>query len=66
MLQERKASIEDRITTVIRSADPAHLAEPGLETLKRQFKFELDKITEDETLIRQVLIPKLLQTRSAL
>ena len=63
---EREATIKDRINTVIRSADPKQLNEPRLETLRRQVKFELDKITGDESLVQEVLIPKLLQSRSSL
>lgn len=66
LVEERQGTIEDRINTVIRGADPAHLNEPGLETLRRQIKFELDKVSGDPSLLLEVLIPKLLQSRSNL
>ncbi len=66
LIEEREATILDRINTVIRSADPKHLNEPGLETIRRQIKFELDKILQDDSLILELLVPKLLQTRASL
>lgn len=54
----RKNTIEDVISRVIRSADERHLAEPGLETVKRQIRFELGSLLGDESLIEQVLIPE--------
>lgn len=66
LVEERRGTVLDRINTVIRGADPNHLNEPGLETLRRQIKFELDKIWGDAALIRELLIPQLLQTRSNL
>lgn len=53
----RAGTVEDTIGRVIRSADERHLAEPGLETLKRQVRHELGKLLGDEELIEQVLIP---------
>ena len=63
---ERGATIRDRINTVIRGADPKHLNEPGLETLRRQIQFELNKIIGDDSLILELLIPQLLQSRTSL
>lgn len=60
----RLARIQDTINVVIRSAEPAQLCEPGLETLRRRLKREFDKIFGDETLIKQVLIPQILQSGS--
>ena len=55
---ERRAStVEDTISRVIRSADERHLNEPGMETLKRQIRYELSSLLGDDTLIEQVLIP---------
>jgi hypothetical protein len=35
-VQERQNTINDRVTTIIRSADPKFMNEPGLETIRRQ------------------------------
>lgn len=66
LVELRRATIHDRITTVIRGADPKFLNEPGLETIRRQVKFELDKVFGDEKLINELLIPELLQSSSNL
>ena len=66
IVEERGDTICDRINTVIRGADPKHLNEPGLETMRRQIKFELDKILGDDSLVLELLIPKLLQSRANL
>lgn len=57
-LEFRKATIDDAISRIIRSADEQHLAEPGLETLKRQIRYELSALLGDDTIIEQVLIPE--------
>ena len=57
-LEKRKSTIEDTLSRVIRSAEERQLAEPGLETLKRQFRYELSTLIGDEHLIEQVLIPE--------
>lgn len=57
-LKNRKATINDAISRLIRSAEEKHLAEPGLETLKRQIRFELSSLMGDDTIIEQVLIPE--------
>ncbi len=64
LLELRKSTIQDRVTTVIRSADPKYLQEPGLETIRRQIKHELDKVLGDDKIIVELLIPKLLQSSS--
>lgn len=66
IVEERGDTICDRINTVIRGADPKHLNEPGLESMRRQIKFELDKILGDDSLVLELLIPKLLQSRANL
>lgn len=66
LVEAKQARIEDRVNTVIRSAEPRHLNEPGLETLKRRLKFELDRIFEDPRLVQEVLIPYLVQSGSGL
>jgi flagellar basal body-associated protein FliL len=44
-IKDREALIKDRIRTIIAQADPEKLvgaSEPGLETLRRQVKYQLD------------------------
>lgn len=62
LAEARKARILDRVNYVVRSADPAELNEAGLETLKRRLLKEFQLIFEDEDLIKQILIPELLQS----
>ncbi len=57
-IEGRKSTVEDTISRVVRSADEQHLAEPGLETLKRRVRFELGALLGDEEVIEQVLIPE--------
>jgi len=64
LLESKGERIRDRINFVIRSADPKHLNEPGLETIKRRIKHELDDLLGDERLIKEVLIPELLQSNA--
>ena len=57
---EHDALIQDRVRTIIAESDPDKLgggAEPGLETLRRQVKYQLDEIVGDG-LIDDVLIPQ--------
>ncbi len=58
----KQARLEDCVNTVIRSAEPKHLGEPGLETIKRRLKHDLDVIFGDEKLVQKVLVPQLLQS----
>ncbi len=59
---QMQSRIDDRVNFVVRSADQKHLNEPGLETIKRQLKREMDLLFGDEELIIDVLVPELLQT----
>jgi flagellar basal body-associated protein FliL len=65
-IEARTASIKDRVQMVIRSADPKQLNDPSLETVKRQLKFELNNLIGGKELIQDVLISKLLQSRTNL
>jgi flagellar basal body-associated protein FliL len=59
-IQAREALIKDRVRTIIAESDPDKLgggSEPGLETLRRQIKYQLDEIIGDG-LIEEVLIPR--------
>ena len=64
MVKAKRARLLDRINFVVRSADPRHLNEPNLETVKRRLKHEFDRIFGDEELIEAVLIPQMLQSGS--
>lgn len=66
LVEKRQSTVKDRVQMILRSADPQHLNEPNLDTLKRQIQFELDKIFEDNELVLEVLITQILQTRSRL
>jgi len=66
LIESNKARIDDRINYVIRSADPAFLNEPTLETIKRRLKSEFDRLMGDEHLIEEVLIPEMLASAPGL
>lgn len=64
--KDGKALIEDRIRTIIAESDPDKLgggSEPGLETLRRQVKYQLDRIVGDG-LIDEVLVPRCIPFRT--
>ncbi len=66
LIAEREATIKDRVRTIIAQSDPDKLgggSEPGLETLRRQVKFQLDEIV-GENLITEVLIPRCIPYRA--
>ncbi len=57
LFQEKDAEIRDQIRAIVASSDPASLAEPGLETLRRQISYQIEQdIGKD--LLKEVLIPK--------
>ncbi len=62
LVRIKRARLEDGVNTVIRSAEPKHLSEPGLETIKRRLKHEIDQILGDDQLVKRVLIPQMLQS----
>jgi hypothetical protein len=65
-IDARKALISDRIRTIIAQTDPEKLgggSEPGLETLRRQVKYQLDQIV-GEGLIDEVLVPRCIPFRT--
>ncbi|MCP4593132.1 MAG: hypothetical protein GY842_20545 [bacterium] len=66
LIEKRQNTIRDRVQMILRSADPQHLNEPNLDTLKRQVKTEVDKILGEEELVLEVLIPQILQSRARL
>jgi flagellar basal body-associated protein FliL len=66
MITEHEALIQDRVRTIIAQSDPDKLgggSEPGLETLRRQVKYQLDEIVGDG-LIDDVLIPRCIPFRT--
>jgi flagellar basal body-associated protein FliL len=65
-IADRAALIRDRIRTIIAESDPEKLgggSEPGLETLRRQIKYQLDEIV-GEGQIDEVLVPKCIPYRA--
>ena len=65
-IKDRDALIKDRIRTIIAQSDPEKLgggSEPGLETLRRQVKYQLDEIV-GEQMISEVLIPRCIPFRT--
>ena len=62
LVEAKKARLEDGVNIVIRSAEPKHLNEPGLETIKRRLKYEIGRIFGDDELIKDVLLPQILQS----
>lgn len=65
-IEARKNLITDRIRTIIAQTDPEKLgggSEPGLETLRRQVKYQLDQIV-GEGMIDEVLVPRCIPIRT--
>jgi flagellar basal body-associated protein FliL len=65
-IADRGNLIRDRIRTIIAESDPEKLgggSEPGLETLRRQVKFQLDEII-GEGQVDEVLVPKCIPYRA--
>ncbi len=58
LLESRKNAINDRLSKTIRASDPKYLEEPGLETLRRQFKSELALILGSDELVKTILFPE--------
>lgn len=64
--KEREAMIKDRVRTIIAQSDPSKLGggdEPGLETLRRQVKHQLEEIVGKEGMIQEILIPRCIPFR---
>jgi flagellar basal body-associated protein FliL len=65
-IKDRDALIKDRVRTIIAELDPEKLggaSEPGLETLKRQVKFQLDQVLGDG-LVDEVLVSRCIPIRT--
>ena len=67
IIKDREALIKDRIRTIIAQSEPEKLGggslEPGLETFRRQVKYQLDEIV-GEGLIDEVLVPRCIPFRA--
>ncbi len=66
IISSRDALIKDRIRTIIAQSDPDKLgggSEPGLETLRRQVKYQLDEIIGDG-MVDEVLVPRCIPFRT--
>jgi flagellar basal body-associated protein FliL len=65
-IEQRKAMITDRVRTIIAQSDPERLgggSEPGLETLRRQVKYQLDQIL-GEGVVQEVIVPRCIPFRA--
>lgn len=65
-VEQRKALIMDRVRTIIAQSDPERLgggSEPGLETLRRQVKYQLDQIL-GEGVVQEVIVPRCIPFRA--
>lgn len=65
-IKAKDALVQDRVRTIIAQSDPEKLgggSEPGLETLRRQVKHQLDEILP-EGMIVEVLIPRCIPYRA--
>jgi flagellar basal body-associated protein FliL len=61
--KEREGLLKDRIRTIIAECETDKLSEPGLETLRRRVKYQLDLIL-GEGVIDEVLVPRCIPFRS--
>jgi flagellar basal body-associated protein FliL len=65
---ENKALITDRVRTIMAQSDPEKLGggtEPGLETFRRQVKYQLDDII-GPGIVEEVLVPRCIPFRADL
>ena len=65
-IADNQALITDRVRTIMAQSDPEKLgggSEPGLETLRRQVKHQLDDVIGDG-LVEEVLIPRCIPFRT--
>ena len=63
LIADHDALIKDRVRTIMAESDPDKLgggSEPGLETLRRQVKFQLEEVLGDG-LVDEVLVPQCTQ-----
>ena len=65
-IKDNEALIKDRVRTIIAQLDPDKLgggSEPGLETLRRQVKYQLENIIGDK-MVDEVLVPRCIPFRT--
>lgn len=62
-IKDREGLIKDRVRTIIANCEPEKLAEPGLETLRRMVKYQLDEIL-GEGIIDEVFVPRCIPFRT--
>jgi len=64
LVAERSGEIEDRISRIVRAADPAILNEPELKTLRMQIRRTVGEIARDQDVILEVLLPRCVPHRA--
>jgi flagellar basal body-associated protein FliL len=64
LITERSGEVADRLSMVIRSADPRELDADDLQSLRMKFKREINAVAGDESLVLRVLIPRAVQMRA--
>jgi hypothetical protein len=64
LVEEKSKTIVDRLTLAVRSAEPNHLKEEDLATIRRKMKFELDKILGDDSIVEELLITRFQKFRA--
>lgn len=64
LVEEKAKTIVDRLTLAVRSAEPKHLKEEDLATIRRKMRFELDKILDDDTIVEELLITRFQKFRA--
>jgi flagellar basal body-associated protein FliL len=65
-IADNQALITDRVRTIMAQSDPEKLgggSEPGLETLRRQVKYQLDEVF-GEGMVEEVLVPRCIPFRA--
>jgi flagellar basal body-associated protein FliL len=62
LIEEMDAEIKDRIRTIVASSGAEALDEPGLETLRRQIKYQLEHDLGKDMIV-EILIPKCIPNR---
>lgn len=63
LVAAKQATIQDRLTSVVRSADSERFLEPDLATLRDRFLHELSQIFQDQESIKEILIPSIIPYR---
>ena len=64
LVKLRQVTLQDRLSAIVRAADPAQLQEANLETVRRQIKFEVGRVLGDDTLVEEILLPEWMAYRA--